>query len=120
MQTIRLNVYQETRGACRRSPAPCQRGDCRYHTSELRHQNRELDQDRSETCALNLADRGGMTLEEVGKFAGVTRERVRQLQAAALQSLELGLRAMGWKGRDIREALDAAHPGVFGSESEAA
>lgn len=37
-----------------------------------------------ETCALDVADRGGVTLEEVGDLNNVTRERVRQLETALL------------------------------------
>ncbi len=37
-----------------------------------------------ETCALDVADRGGVTLEEVGGWLNLTRERVRQLEVHAL------------------------------------
>lgn len=36
-------------------------------------------------CALDAADRGGMTLEEVGEHMNLTRERVRQLIEGALK-----------------------------------
>ena len=38
----------------------------------------------SETCLLDVADRGGVTLEEVGGWLNLTRERVRQLEVHAL------------------------------------
>jgi hypothetical protein len=36
-----------------------------------------------ETCALDVADEGGATLEEVGALMNVTRERVRQIEERA-------------------------------------
>jgi Sigma-70, region 4 len=33
-----------------------------------------------ETCSLDVADRGGETLEAVGAYLNITRERVRQLE----------------------------------------
>lgn len=41
-----------------------------------------------ETCALDVADRDGATLEAVAAALGITRERVRQLEAAALASFK--------------------------------
>ncbi|MDB4927840.1 MAG: DNA-binding protein AsgB [Myxococcaceae bacterium] len=41
----------------------------------------------NETCALDVADRGGVTLEEVGGWLNLTRERVRQLEVHALGML---------------------------------
>jgi len=35
------------------------------------------------TCALDMADRGGMKLERIGRHLGLTRERVRQLEMIA-------------------------------------
>jgi hypothetical protein len=40
--------------------------------------------DVDESCALDLAERGGMTLEEVARVLSMTRERVRQIEQAAL------------------------------------
>ena len=41
----------------------------------------------NETCALDVADRGGITLEEVGEIMNLTRERVRQVETAGLSKL---------------------------------
>ena len=40
-----------------------------------------------QTCALDVADKGDHTLEEVGKDFAVTRERIRQIEAKALRKL---------------------------------
>jgi hypothetical protein len=40
-----------------------------------------------ETCALDVADRGGITLEEVGGIMNLTRERIRQVETRGLQKL---------------------------------
>lgn len=37
-----------------------------------------------ETCALDVADRGGTTLEDVGDITGLTRERIRQIEQRGL------------------------------------
>jgi transcriptional regulator len=38
-------------------------------------------------CVLDIADQGELTLEEIGKLTGVTRERVRQIEEKALRKL---------------------------------
>ena len=40
-----------------------------------------------ETCALDVAERGPQTLHEIATILGVTRERVRQIETAALAKL---------------------------------
>ena len=42
----------------------------------------------NETCALDVADRGGTTLEDVGAIMNLTRERIRQVEVRALAKLE--------------------------------
>ena len=43
----------------------------------------------SETCALDIADRGGITLEEVGEIMNLTRERIRQVEVRGLLKLKM-------------------------------
>ena len=51
----------------------------------------------AETCSLDVADRGGITLEEVGAILNLTRERIRQVEVRGLSKIkdhtggELGL-----------------------------
>lgn len=62
-----------------------------------------------ETCALDVADRGGITLEEVGAVMNLTRERIRQVEVRGLVKLkmssptaepsELGARPVNSQGR---------------------
>lgn len=41
-----------------------------------------------ETCALDVADKEGVTLEEVGAIVNLTRERIRQLETKGLEKLK--------------------------------
>ena len=41
-----------------------------------------------ESCSLDVSDRGGATLEEVGAIMNLTRERIRQVEVKALAKLE--------------------------------
>src|SRR5207249_9588731 len=41
----------------------------------------------AETCSLDVADRGGITLEEVGAILNLTRERIRQVETRGLLKL---------------------------------
>lgn len=88
-----------TRGDCLQHSAgrPCPFVSCRYHLFlDVRHDgalNVPFGEDAAaletmkDTCALDVAARGAQTLEEVAGLINVTRERVRQLEARALQRL---------------------------------
>lgn len=86
-----------TRGECP-SPedGPCPWVSCKHHlyldvserTGSIKLNFPDLEVwELPVSCALDVADRGGLTLEEVGKMMNVTRERVRQLELRALTSL---------------------------------
>ena len=49
----------------------------------------------TETCALDIAERGGVTLEEVGEIMNLTRERIRQLEMSGLNRLAEADEEMG-------------------------
>ena len=86
------------RGNCEDIPRPCPFASCHHHlllevtragNIKFRTQAREPDQlppDRS--CALDMAEEGGHTLEVVGTVMGVTRERVRQIEVRGLQKIK--------------------------------
>lgn len=81
------------RSECIDAPRPCPYTGCKYHLYldvnsaggiVMRFPDKELDE-LEDTCALDVADRGGNTLDEVGKFLNLTRERVRQIETSAMR-----------------------------------
>ena len=82
----------KTYGDCQKLPRPCPFVGCRYHLyldsskGSLHTLAGEPDQ-IPQTCALDVANEGAKTLEEVGALLGVTRERIRQIEQMALRSL---------------------------------
>lgn len=88
-----LQRRPRTRGDCVDGPRPCPYLGCKYHLAldvspagSLfdNFPNRDLDE-LEETCALDVADRGGVTLERIGELLNVTRERIRQIEARVLR-----------------------------------
>lgn len=88
----------KTRGDCGGIERPCPFVTCRYHLYVDVHPVRgsikfnfpELEVwEMTETCALDVAERGNSSLEEVGSIMNLTRERVRQVQTRALGALEI-------------------------------
>jgi hypothetical protein len=53
------------------------------------------------TCSLDVADQDGLTLDAVGGLMNVTNERIRQMEAHALQTVRKRLAAMGVDGHDL-------------------
>jgi hypothetical protein len=86
-----------TRADCINGPRPCLFVSCRYHlfldvnpetgSVKLNFPDKEV-WDLEETCALDVAERGGVTLEEVGQIMNLTRERIRQVEVRGLQKLK--------------------------------
>jgi hypothetical protein len=81
-----------TRGDCVDGIRPCPYVSCSHHLyldvndiGNLHVNFPDLEPDQLEkSCALDVADEGGATLEDVGRFMNVTRERVRQIELSAV------------------------------------
>jgi hypothetical protein len=87
----------QSRGECADMERPCPFVSCKYHLYIDVHPVRgsikinfpDLEVwEMTDTCALDIADRGGITLEEVGEIMNLTRERVRQVETQGLSKLE--------------------------------
>jgi hypothetical protein len=86
-----------TRAECVDGPRPCPYVSCQHHlfldvsarTGAIKLNFPDLEVwEMNETCALDVADRGGTTLEDVGAIMNLTRERIRQVEVKALAKLE--------------------------------
>lgn len=94
-----------TRGDClpggRNEARPCPFIGCRHHlyshvnpSGSLALQYGEIE-DLDETCALDVAARGGITLERVGELLGITRSRVQQIEERLLRKVRAAAVAVG-------------------------
>ncbi|MGB5368684.1 MAG: sigma factor-like helix-turn-helix DNA-binding protein [Polyangiales bacterium] len=87
----------KSRSECKDMERPCPFVSCKYHlyidvhpvrgSIKLNFPDIEI-WEMTDTCALDVADRGGITLEEVGEIMNLTRERVRQVETAGLARLQ--------------------------------
>ena len=84
------------RSECSDAPRPCPYVSCQHHlfldvsarTGAIKLNFPDLEVwEMTETCALDVADRGGTTLEEVGAIMNLTRERIRQVEVKGLAKL---------------------------------
>jgi len=66
---------------------PCPYTACRHHLANGEGEKFARRQDCSESCSLDVAERGGATLETVGKILGLTRERVRQIETRGVRRI---------------------------------
>ena len=80
-----------TRAECANLPRPCPFYSCRYHiVTEVKKSGALVEHpDASESCALDCVDRepDGMTLQAVADAFGLTRQRIEQIEKAALAKL---------------------------------
>lgn len=85
-----------TRGDCASVPRPCPYVACPYHlyldvnpkTGAIKLNYPDLEVwELSQSCVLDIADRGNVTLEETGAHMNITRERVRQIEEKAIRKV---------------------------------
>jgi hypothetical protein len=85
-----------TRAECVGGPRPCPYVACRHHlyldvspgTGTIKLNFPELEVwELDQSCALDVADSGEHELGTTGHLLNVTRERIRQIEAAALEKL---------------------------------
>jgi hypothetical protein len=101
------------RSDCENAPRPCPFVSCKWHmfldvsprTGNIKLNFPDLEPDEiPETCVLDVAARGGETLEEVGRIINITRERIRQIEVKAMALLrdELARFVDGEERRPVR------------------
>jgi len=84
------------RSECVNGPRPCLWVGCKYNlyldvnprtgSIILNFPEKEA-WEIKESCVLDIADRGAVTLEEIGKIMNLTRERIRQLETGGIRQL---------------------------------
>ena len=92
----------KSRSECQDGPRPCPFVGCKFHLflditprGGLRVPHGEEPEalfELKETCALDVADRGGLTLEAVARLQSITRERVRQIELGALEKYKAAVK----------------------------
>lgn len=91
------SLRPKTRAECEDGPRPCPHVSCRHHlfldvsakTGAIKLNFPDLEVwELAVSCALDVADGGGVTLEDAGAILNLTRERIRQLELKALSRLE--------------------------------
>ena len=86
----------KSRADCMNSPRPCVFVSCKYNlyldvnpetgSIKLNFPDKEI-WELDYTCALDVAEKGGITLEEVGEIMNLTRERIRQVETRGLEKV---------------------------------
>ncbi|HRC56954.1 MAG TPA: sigma factor-like helix-turn-helix DNA-binding protein, partial [Kofleriaceae bacterium] len=104
-----------TREQCREDMRPCPWVACKHHlyldinpeTGSIKINFPDLEPwELQNTCALDVAERGGITLEEVGEIMNLTRERIRQVEVRGLLKLKMGSPSPDELGADLLRPQD--------------
>jgi hypothetical protein len=86
-----------TRGECEGGARPCPFVSCKHNlyldvsgdTGAIKMNFPDLEVwEMGESCALDVADNDGETLENVGGYMNLTRERIRQIEVRATRKLK--------------------------------
>jgi hypothetical protein len=90
------SMRPRTRADCINGPRPCLFVSCKHNlyldvnpetgSIKLNFPDKEI-WELEHTCALDVAEKGGITLEEVGEIMNLTRERIRQVETKGLAKL---------------------------------
>lgn len=114
--TVPVGDRPSTRAECFSGPRPCPWITCRHHLlldvrndGVVRVNFPDGPESMLATCALDMADDGPRTLDQVSILMGMSRERIRQIEEQALVKLRYEIRRddMGYEGTET-EAQDAA------------
>jgi hypothetical protein len=109
-----------SRAECREELRPCPWVACKHHlyldinpeTGSIKINFPDLEPwELKHTCALDVAERGGITLEEVGEIMNLTRERIRQVEVRGLLKLKMGSPSPDELGADLLAGKDPCAPG---------
>ncbi len=104
------------RAECREEMRPCPWVACKHHlyldinpeTGSIKINFPDLEPwELKHTCALDVAERGGITLEEVGEIMNLTRERIRQVEVRGLLKLKMGSPSPDELGAELLAAKEA-------------
>jgi len=104
-----------SRAECREDMRPCPWVACKHHlyldvnpeTGSIKINFPDLEPwELSHTCALDVAERGGITLEEVGEIMNLTRERIRQVEVRGLLKLKMASPSPEELGADLLRPRD--------------
>lgn len=114
-----------TRGDCADAPRPCPWVGCSHNlfldvtdAESIKFNFPDLEPDEvppEKSCALDVADQGGATLEDVACTMNVTRERVRQVEEKAIQLLRQRSRTRGTAAKVLGEFSDAPADAIIGT-----
>ncbi len=117
------------RNECRGGERPCPFVSCMHHlyldvsptngAIQFNFPGLDVD-DLAETCAIDIADRGGVALEVIGSVLNVTRERSRQIVVKALRKIRRALERVAVEANfnPAGEGVDIDEPEVDRPDQE--